>query len=103
MTLRSPTSTTVPLTYALPDYVAIHQCGFGFQHAEMSCQGIQWTRSPVTYLEVKANRESDKEEKEVVPLWDHKKLGQERYVPTESSFFCCCLQNYQGKFIVSEV
>lgn len=44
MTLRSLTSTSVPLTYALPDYVAIHQRVFGFQQAEMSCQSIQRTR-----------------------------------------------------------
>lgn len=30
------------------------------------------THSSVTYLEVKANGESDKEEKEEVPLQDHK-------------------------------
>lgn len=68
MTPGSPASTSVPGAYALPDYVAIHLRVFGSQPAakkKTSCQGIHGhvTHSLVTVLEVKANRESEKEEK----------------------------------------
>lgn len=100
MTLRSLTSTSVPLTYALPDYVAIHQRVFGFQQAKMSRLGIQWTRDSFLsqYLEVKANRENDKEEKEVVPLWDHKIRSREicSYRVQLVSFFAAVCRIIRG-------
>ena len=85
MTLGSPTSTSVLLTYALPDYVAIHQPVFGFQRARASDGHV--THSSVTYLEVKANRENDKEEKEVVPLRDHKNwVKRDMFLQSPASF-----------------
>ncbi len=63
------------------------------------------THSSVTYLEVKPNRETDKEEKEVVPLGDRKNwVKRDMFLQSPASFFfCCSVQNYQGKFIVSPV
>lgn len=51
--------------------------------------------SSVTYLEVKANRATDKEEKEVVPLWDHKnwvKRGMFLQSPASFLFLLQCAQ-----------
>lgn len=45
------------------------------------------THSSVTYLEVKANRENDKEEKEVVLLWDHKNwVNRDMFLQSPASF-----------------
>lgn len=73
-----------------PEVIHLHKCTHSHMHFLIMWQFIsvclvsnkhQWaarasdghvTHSLVTILEVKANRESDKEEKEVVPLWVHK-------------------------------
>lgn len=46
------------------------------------------THSPVTYLEVKANRVNDKEEKEVVPHWDRKNwVKRDIFEQSQASLF----------------
>lgn len=60
------------------------------------------THFSVTRLKVKANRENDKEKKEVVFLWDRKNWVK-RDMFQLVFLFCFSLQNYQGYFIVSPV
>lgn len=60
------------------------------------------THSSVTHLKVKANRENDKEEKEVVSLWDRKNWVK-RDMFQLVFLFRVSMQNYQGYLIVSPV
>lgn len=99
LTSRSLTSTSAPLTYTHPGFVANHHVfcwGGGFQKAYMHYQGIRtWPR--VTYLKVKANRETDKEEKEAADLRIIKSGSQEICSYTVlSSFFASVCRNING-------
>lgn len=53
------------------------------------------THSSVAHLKVKANRENDKEEKEVVSLWDRKNWVK-RDMFQLVFLFRVSMQNYQG-------
>lgn len=109
LTSRSLTSTSAPLTYTHPGFVANHHVfcwgGFSRKHtciAKTSGSHMTWPR--VTYLKVKANRESDKEEKEAADLRIIKSGSQEICSYTVlSSFFCISMQKYKWKFIQSQV
>ena len=101
-TFRSPASASVSLTFTFPHFVLFHQCALGFHQEEKKRAARTFScmcdSLPYNIFEGQSKQETDKEEKEVVLLWNAK-LGHKRSVPTQL-LFCFSMQNHPQTVIV---